>query len=764
MNKFLSVLFPLLILFAGLALRAAYFEEVRHSPEFRYPLYDPEYNAYWAKSLATGDWTPPAGVRDPEIRTTPHGRPPGYPWFLALIHVVFGVSDTIPRIVQMLLGVVNALLLYSLGKRLFGMLTGFFAGLMMALYWVFPYYEGLLTYPALAIFLLLCLFHCLHYWVQRRHPGWLAAVGVLLGAFALLRPNGLLLLPLLLLWIFWLGRRWRTTVYRLGLSLVLPVLLCSITLAPTFIRNYVVARDVVFISSYGGINLYVGNHPEASLVEPRIPELMTWAGIENWSCFDYPAIVRGLAAQQGVESLRFSEANSFFYKEALRFIWDDPGRFMVNLFKKTLLFWGPVEITNDTVPAWDKYHSRVLHYLPGFPWIFALFIVGSLCWIWDGAGLRKEKSELELFLWLTVFVYCFSVIIYFVAGRYRVPIIPLLILFAAYGLGRAAAFLSQGQLKKALLLTGAFLLATLLTHQKLPGYEASEGTWFLRHALACRRSGQLEEAAKYYELALKSDSHHAAASANLGRLFIEEGRWEEGMAMYRRGLELHPGHSILENNLGYEIYRQGQHVEAKEHFERAIQNNPRLALARINLGHLLAEEGDLEGALRHYEEAQRLEPGDYTAAYNTARICFALGQITQAVVHYQRAVELNSNAADAWNNLGYCYAVQGAWEGAIFYYEKALKTQPTYTLAWNNLGNARLALGDPEAAREAYDQAFTLEPEDETTLYNLAHLAFQEGAANQAEAFLERCLLINPGHEQAQTLLQELRDKTTPEH
>ncbi|NLN92197.1 MAG: tetratricopeptide repeat protein [Candidatus Hydrogenedens sp.] len=756
MNKFLSVLFPLLILFAGLALRAAYFEEVRHSPEFRYPLYDPEYNAYWAKGLATDDWTPPSGVRDPEIRTTPHGRPPGYPWFLALIHLIFGVSDTTPRIVQMLLGVINALLLYSLGKRLFGIVTGFFAGLMMALYWVFPYYEGLLTYPALAVFLLLCLFHCLYYWAQGRRPGWLVPVGVLLGAFALLRPNGLLLLPLLLLWILWLGWRWRLSWSRVAFSLVIPVVVCGISLAPAFIRNYIVARDVVFLSSYGGINLYVGNHPEASLVEPRIPELLVWAGIENWSCFDYPAIVRGLAAQQGVESLRFSEANRFFYKEALGFIRENPGRFMINLVKKTILFWGPVEITNDTVPAWDKYHSRVLHYLPGFPWVFALFILGTLCWIFDRAVQRKEKSELELFLWLTVPVYCFSVVIYFVAGRYRVPVIPVLLLFGAYGLRSIAQSFSQKDFKKVFLLTGIFLLASVLTHFQLPGYEASQGTWYLRHALACRRSGNLEEAVKYYEMALKSDGDRAAASANLGRLLIEQGQREAGMDMYRSGLEAHPGHSILENNLGYELYRDGHLAEARAHFERAIKNNPRLALARINLGHLLAEEGDLEGALQHYEEAQRLEPGDYAAVYNTARIFFALGKTSQAISHYQRAVELMPHAVDAWNNLGYCHAVQGAWVEAIPYYERALEEQPSYALAWNNLGNARLASGDSAAAREAYENALNARPEDEAALYNLARLARHEGKDDEAKSFLERCLVHNPDNAQALALLREL--------
>lgn len=760
MNRSLSVLLPFLILLAGLSLRVAYLEEVRHSPEFRYPLYDPEYNAYWAKGLATGDWTPPPGVRDPEIRTTPHGRPPGYPWFLALIYKLFGANDLSPRVVQMLLGLVNALLLYSLGLRLFNRPVAFIAGLMMALYWVFPYYEALLTYPALAIFLLLSLFHCLHFWAQKLHHRWLVPSGMLLGAFALLRPNGLLLLPLLLLWLFWTGRRRAMTLPRLVPVLAVPLLTCALILAPPFIRNYRVARDVVFLSSYGGINLYVGNHPEASLVEPRIPELKTWAGVENWSCFDYPAIVRGLAAQEGAASLKFSEANRYFYQKALGFIVEKPGLFCLNLIKKTLLFWGPLEITNDTVPAWDKHFSPVLRFLPGFPWVFALFLVGSLTWIFKGAGLKKEKQEAALFLWLAIPVYCLSVIIYFVAGRYRVPIIPLLLLFGAQGLVEFFSAVQSRQVKKILLLSLAFLIALLMAHFHLPGYEASEATWHLRQALACNRSGRSAEAEEAYWKALEKGADSSIVYANLGRIHVQRGDRERGIALYRRGLEEHPGNAILENNLGYELYRDGYRDEARERYERAIANSPRLALARINLGHLLADEGALEEALQHYEEALRLEPGDYAAAYNTARMYFALGQITQAAHHYEEAVVLRPDAVEAWNNLGYCHAVQGAWKKAIHCYETALEILPSYALAWNNLGNAHLALGETDAARRAYEQALAGAPEEEGALYNLARLSIQQGDQEAGEAFLKECLSVNPHHEAARNLLSTLQSNS----
>ena len=86
------------ILLVGFALRLIYLQEIAHDPDFSHPTLDPQFNDYWARAMVTGDWTPPIGYPDPMIRTTPHGRPPGYPYFLAFIYLVFGTSYLTPRL------------------------------------------------------------------------------------------------------------------------------------------------------------------------------------------------------------------------------------------------------------------------------------------------------------------------------------------------------------------------------------------------------------------------------------------------------------------------------------------------------------------------------------------------------------------------------------------------------------------------------------------------------------------------------------------
>ena len=73
------------VLLVGLLLRVAYLRENLAKPEFTVPPIDAGFHDYWARALATGDWTPPHQFPDPQLSEHPYVRPPGYPYVLSLI-------------------------------------------------------------------------------------------------------------------------------------------------------------------------------------------------------------------------------------------------------------------------------------------------------------------------------------------------------------------------------------------------------------------------------------------------------------------------------------------------------------------------------------------------------------------------------------------------------------------------------------------------------------------------------------------------------
>lgn len=729
-----------LVIALGAGLRLAWLGEAARSPEFSHPLYDPQYNAHWAAALVTGDWTPPEGMPDPEIRTAPYGRPPGYPFFLAGVYALFGVNDWAPRIVQLFLGLVNVLLAWLLARRLFGPGAAFWTGLLMAGYWVFPYYETQLTYPAVVVLLVLLLLHAAASWANRPRPGMGLVLGLLLGLFALFRPNGLLFLPVLALWMWGaarrrgLLRRWLPAVALLALGLL------AVT-APVFVRNYRVARDFVFLSSYGGINFLVGNNAEAALVEPRVPGLRGLAGVDNWSCFDYPAIVRGVARKLGRDHIAYSGANRYFYHEGLDFIRHNPGLFLKNTFRKTLLFWGPREVTNDTVVELDKRHSAVLGPLPGFPLLLALFLAGAGAWLWARRGDRAAGAGAAL---LFVPVYFLSVVPYFIAGRYRVPLLPCMILFAGYGVAFALGNLRGGAWRPALAWAAAVALLWLGASRDFAGYTPSEGTWHLRRALAHAEGGDLDRAEAEYRKALETGADPSLVCNNLGRLRARAGDAAGAREWYEKALAHNPGNTAAHLNLGVEAERAGDPAAALGHYRRAVEGNPASAPTRAHLGRLLLETGAAAEAVEHLAEAARLWPADPHAAYDLGRARAAAGDARGAAREYARALELRPDFAEAHNNLGWLLAASGHPGKAVEHYNAALAARPDFVLARINLGSALLDLGKTEGAEAEFQQVLDTAPGDARALYGLGRCAEARGDTEAAAARYQEAAEADP--------------------
>jgi hypothetical protein len=90
---------------------------MRDGSAFLAPAPDAAYHEYWAR-LGNRGLDATAYVPDPHIQSTPFFRLPGYPYFLAGVYRVFGVSPWTPRIAQMCLGLASCLTAFLLGRQI----------------------------------------------------------------------------------------------------------------------------------------------------------------------------------------------------------------------------------------------------------------------------------------------------------------------------------------------------------------------------------------------------------------------------------------------------------------------------------------------------------------------------------------------------------------------------------------------------------------------------------------------------------------------
>ena len=322
------------ILVLGFALRLAYLRENVENPRFCAPAIDAQFHDYWARGLAFGEWEPPSGLADPEIRSRPFLRPPGYPYFLAAVYVVAGPGYVTPRIAQFALALISCVLLFLIARRWRDAATGLVAAALYAVSWPLIFFEQELQAVGLFISLLLAVIFVLALWLERP-TYWLSLVGgILLGFSALVRPTSLLLLPVLAVWILCTRpcrQSWRASAFASSMLLAG----CALAVAPATVRNFIVAGDFVLVSSNGGINLYIGNNSEANGLCARV---LPGYG-EFGTCFDYGTIAEAVEREVG-RDLKASEVSSFFARKACHHIRENPRGTIGLLLKKTLLFWG----------------------------------------------------------------------------------------------------------------------------------------------------------------------------------------------------------------------------------------------------------------------------------------------------------------------------------------------------------------------------------------------------------------------------------------
>ncbi len=194
---------------------------------------------------------------------------PLYPMFLAAIYKVFGSDTVAGRLVQQLLALLTTSLGFALlpllSRRLgLGILPGAAAAIVLAVspfnLWVETSGGWEQPYAVLAMFGLLVIFLRLH---DRRWgaPKTAALGGALLGFTALLSPTALSGVALMGLAELGVQRGYRMRVIRLGAMMAV---ISLVIISPWLVRNYRVLGGFVPLRSNLGLELALGNQPEAN--------------------------------------------------------------------------------------------------------------------------------------------------------------------------------------------------------------------------------------------------------------------------------------------------------------------------------------------------------------------------------------------------------------------------------------------------------------------------------------------------------------------
>ncbi len=183
-------------------------------------------------------------------------------------------------------------------------------------------------------------------------------------------------------------------------------------------------------------------------------------------------------------------------------------------------------------------------------------------------------------------------------------------------------------------------------------------------AAAATAKGDLTEAAQALETVVAQRPNDGNAFADLGNVYLRQGRLDDAQKTLRRALVLDATMPKANNTMGLAALKQGASATAETHFREAIRLQPDLQEAHYNLGNLLAGRRAYAEAGYHFERAIRSNP-DYVEAHHSYGVVLALTHASaKAAAELQTTVRLAPGLAQAHLDLADVLATLGRTKDA----------------------------------------------------------------------------------------------------
>ncbi len=346
-------------------------------------------------------------------------RPPLYPGFLYMVWTLVGEKSLYAvRAVQVVISLANVVLLYHLARRLFNQRVAHWAAAIFCLYPSMIAFNFLLLTEVLFTFLV-TLFALAYVILLQSHKGGVAlGAGLALGLAALTRsilwPLPLVLCPLML---FTLPGK-KTTRLKLAALLFLGY---AMIVAPWAVRNTNLQGVVTVVNTMGGLTLLMGNYEHTPVDRAWDPS--TLRGEHS--------IFENLKTEHP-ESVDWTEGQKekWAQKKAVAFILENPGL----TIKRSLIKWGSFWGLERTIlagfhlkyydpPRWFALLTTVM-----IPLSYTLVMILACLGIF--LAIPEDRRAHGFFMLLLLFVSGLHALV-FGHSRYHLPLMPLLIVYAA---------------------------------------------------------------------------------------------------------------------------------------------------------------------------------------------------------------------------------------------------------------------------------------------------------------------------------------------
>jgi len=334
---------------------------------------------------------------------------PLYPVLCTMIYKIFGHNQSAVILLQIVIFSFLCVVVYLIAAQVFNRPTAILASFLTAIHPGFLIYSAkkLHALPLDALFISLTLY-CFILAFEKFNALRFFICGIIFGLCVLTRST---IAPFLLvggIWLYWAKKRPLPQITKYFIILAIT----GVTIIGIWsVRNFLVFKRFIPITTVSAEVFWRGNNPNASGTSFTKEGRTVLESDKDF--FDK------------LKKMDELQRYDFFKSEARRFIRSNPDKFAILLLKKFYYFWW---FSPDSGKFYPKKIFNIYRY--GY-FIILLF---SVCGIFTGLfSQRKDTFKKTLLLLMALLSISLAQSFFYVEGRHRLAIEPLLLIFAASG-------------------------------------------------------------------------------------------------------------------------------------------------------------------------------------------------------------------------------------------------------------------------------------------------------------------------------------------
>ncbi len=639
---------PGIVFFIALIARFFYLIELPANPLFDYfPSSLDHFNFdQSAQSFASGDIL---------AQATNNSFAPLYKYFLGTLYFLFGRDLQAIYAVQFVMGSVACVLVYFIGKEAFGIRAGIISGLILALYSPHIVYEGIILRAAFISFWGVASLFFLFRLRRFLNTTNLIVTTLVVSLFFQGRPNTLICLPPICFYLHkYIFIQLPNSLRKKSWLIFWGVLLGSFI--PLLVQCYLVHGKFVFFDASGPHTFISGNLIEYSGV-----------GFQHEIVDDY----------QKKQALGYSSNIQFLFGHIL----DSPLGFILLYVRKLFFFLNNFEPpTNISFYLYQDFSKLLPLLINHFGIISSLGLAGLV--------IAWKNKNLNFLLFSYFFALTIAILIFLNEARYRIPIVPVFILFSGYTLDRIFSSISRKNFYNSTLIISCVAIL-LFVFKEPPQMIRARSNDYGNMGEAFLHKGNLEAAQNAFEVAVKERPNNVYARINLGRIFALKGNRKLAAEQLIFAININQDFWQPYANLGTIYAESGRYSEAEKFLLKANELQPHSEDILFRIGDMYSRMYQHQNAIKFLEQSIEKSPNN-TQALNLIGIEYELlGFREKAIQFLEQSTSVDSGNYNAFNNLGVLYQKSGWLKKAIQAFKNSLKANPQFKEALNNLATVQ---------------------------------------------------------------------------